>query len=147
MSAVDAARSMDRVLITATAAFVESDATELPSVGQTGTGDRLRELVGHLPVDQRRLLRLGVSVLQVISMLRHGRRFDRLSIERARSLLRWLERAPWKALRRLHRSLKMLCQYAYFAGEETWSGCGYGGPWIGRIEVAADPPPDIGDLA
>lgn len=137
---------MGRVLVAATVAFVSSDDTELPPVAETATADRLRVIVSHLPSDQRRLLRIGASVLQGISLLRYGRRFHRLSPDRARRLLQRLERAPLKPLRRLHRVLKMLCQYAYFAGEETWAGCGYGGPWLGRIDVVADAPPDVGDL-
>lgn len=137
---------MDRVLVAAAAAFVASDDPDLPPVRDTETGIRLRTLVRNLPSDQRRLLRLGASALQGISMLRFGRRFHRLPVDRAQQLLKALERAPLKPLRRLHRVLKMLCQYAYFAGEETWPRCGYGGPWLGRVEVVADAPPDLGDL-
>ena len=138
---------MGRVLVAATEAFVSSDDNDLPPVAATAAADCLAALVSQLPSDQRRLLRMGTSALQAISLLRYGRRFHRLPTDRARRLLQRLERAPLKPLRRLHRVLKMLCQYAYFAGEETWAACGYGGPWLGRIDVAADAAPDVGDLS
>ena len=101
-------------------------------------------MIGYLPGSERRLLRAGLRVLQGLSLLRFGRGFHRLGPERARRLLGGLENAPLKPLRRLHHALKMLCQFAYFADEATWGPCGYGGPWLDRLDVAASAPPDLG---
>lgn len=38
----------------------------------------------------------------------------------------------------------MLCQYAWYLGDETWGACGYDGPWLGRVEVVSRPAPVLG---
>ncbi len=135
---------MIRVLVRATEAFVDREEDTLPSAEASGVPERLRRMLAQLPRDQVLLLRIGTLVLDGLSVARFGRGFRRLDAWRARKLLRAIAGSPLGPLRRLHHVLKMMCQFAYFASEATWGITGYDGPWLGRIEVAAGPPPAVG---
>jgi hypothetical protein len=91
-------------------------------------------------------LRSGCALLVGAAAVRFGRSLARLDDERLRGLLGWFEASPMELLRRLGRVSGMLARYAVYQGEETWNGVGYDGPWLGRVEVVADPPPDLGPL-
>ena len=102
-------------------------------------------MTGALAPRERRLLGLGVV---------RARRSARSSLRGARS--RSLDDGPRAAsstpsaarasaaLRRLHLSLRMMTQLAWYADPAHWDECGYDGPWLGRVAVERGPPPDLG---
>jgi hypothetical protein len=83
-------------------------------------------------------------VLDLLSRARHLRSFAALGDTEARRVLDALGRSPLAALRRLHLSLRMMTQLAWYSDAAHWSECGYDGPWIGRVAVEKGPPPDLG---
>lgn len=135
---------MERMLVRTAAAFVGAGEEGFPAPEACGTGERLGKMVVRLPRDQQRLLRIGCAIVDAIAVIRFGRRFAALDDHRARKLLRGLAKAPLGPLRRLHFVLKMMTQFAYFAGEEAWAAVGYDGPWLGRVDVEVAPAPRIG---
>jgi len=137
-------RPSDRFLEALIAAFVSCHEADLPPVSDTRASARLRQMIQRLPRSERALLNGGFMVLQSLAILRFGRPVQGLGVDRARRLVRSLEGAPLKPLRRLHYGLKMLCQFSYFADEGTWVACDYRGPWLGRLEVEVSDPPDLG---
>jgi hypothetical protein len=104
---------------------------------------RIRAILAALPSDRRRLLAAGALALEWLPMLRFGRRFRALDAPRAEAWLRFLQRAPATPLRRLHASLKLLLQYAWYLDPATHAETDYDGPWLGRVDVAAGPPPKL----
>ncbi|MAG57665.1 MAG: hypothetical protein CMJ83_15350 [Planctomycetes bacterium] len=100
-------------------------------------------MVDHLPKDQVRLLHLGGRVVDLIAVLRFGRRFRSLDDGRARRLLAGLADSRLRSVRRLHFVLKMTTQYAYFTGEATWKVTGFDGPWQPGPDVPVQPPPQL----
>jgi hypothetical protein len=139
--------SQQRFFERVTTAFIDLERGELPDPRSSGALARLAAMVQRLPRDQRRLLRAGQAVLDVLALARFARPFSRLDDRGARYLLRALARSPFPPLRRLHSVLKMMTQFAYFAGEATWTAIGYDGPWLGRIDVPSAPPPRLEERA
>jgi hypothetical protein len=92
---------------------------------------------------ERRLLGLGMRVLDLLSWTRFGRRFARLDDAAARKVLDGLGASRVAPLRRLHQSLRMMTQLAWYSDEAHWADCGYDGPWLGRVPVERGPPPDL----
>ncbi len=105
--------------------------------------ERLTAMVACLPADQRALLRAGVFILDWIAVPRYMKRFRRLDAGRAEHVLRWLARAPIAPLRRLHASLKMITQMAWYADPARWPEIGYDGPWLGTRAVDVGPGPKL----
>lgn len=136
----------ERVLVAVAIACVGWDEEDRSTAfDRAGLSRRIQGVAASLSPDMRRQLVWGTRALQALCILRRCRAFHRLSPERARTLLRSLESSRWPLLRRLHRVLKMLGQYSWYLGEETWASCGYDGPWVGRVEVVAAPPPELGE--
>jgi len=135
--------SLARVLCAAAHGFVGNSGESGRNRGGATIEARLEIVVGSLAPDLRWQLLWGGRFLQVIALVRCGRPFTGLPIARARRLLAALECSRVAKIRRLHRILKMLTQYAWFLGEETWEACGYDGPWIGRLDIEVRPGPEI----
>jgi hypothetical protein len=72
-----------------------------------------------------------------------GGRFAALGDRKARAVLDSLGRSRLKPLRRLHQSLRMMTQLAWYLDPARWPECGYDGPWLGRVAIESGPPPDI----
>jgi hypothetical protein len=129
-------------LVRASSAFVGAPA---PSGAARATLEAgLERMTAALAPRERRLLRLGVAVLGVLSRLSSGRAFPRLDDAAARKLLDRVGGSRIAALRRLHMSVRMMTQLAWYSDPARWAECGYDGPWLGRIAVDAGPPPDLG---
>jgi hypothetical protein len=104
----------------------------------------LERATSALPAGRRRLLALGLGVLDALARVRRLRRFERLDDPDARALLDAVGASPLRPLRRLHASLRMMTQLAWYADPGHWAECGYDGPWLGRVDVERGPPPEIG---
>ena len=131
---------MIRDLIRAASAFCGAD---VPEDAHADLAARISNRIADLPASERRLLRLGSFVLDLLPLPRHLRRFRNLDRPRAELVLRWCARAPIGQIRRLHRSLKMLLQFAWYSDPARWPEVGYDGPWLGRVAVEAGPPPRL----
>lgn len=132
---------MIETLVRASAAFV--GAANPSGAERANLESGLERMTAALAPRERRLLGLGLSVLDLRSRLRFFRRFSRLGDAEARRVLDALGESKLAALRRLHQSLRMMTQLAWYADPAHWDECGYDGPWLGRIAVEAGPPPDL----
>lgn len=131
---------MIQALVRASAAFVGAgDPAGAERERLTAT---LTRMTDALAPRERRLLRLGMFVLDLRARSRGGR-FRALGDADARAVLDSLGRSRIAALRRLHQSVRMMTQLAWYSDSEHWAECGYDGPWLGRVAVEAGPPPDI----
>jgi hypothetical protein len=106
----------------------------------------LARMTGALAARERRLLRLGLFVLDLRSLASGLATFRKLPDARARAVLDALGGSRIAALRRLHQSLRMMTQLAWYADPAHWAECGYDGPWLGRVDVERGPPPDLGPV-
>jgi hypothetical protein len=129
-------------LVRASAAFVGA---EIPAGAERANLEAgLARMTAALAPRERRLLRLGLRVLDVLSRMRFLRPFAGLSDDQARRLLDALGASRLAALRRLHMSVRMMTQLAWYADPARWEECGYDGPWLGRVPVQSGRPPDLG---
>jgi hypothetical protein len=103
----------------------------------------LARMVSALAPRERRLLRLGILVLNAISLAAGRAPFRALNDAKARLVLDSLGRSFLSPIRRLHQSLRMMTQLAWYADPAHWAECGYDGPWLGRVAVERGPPPEI----
>lgn len=132
---------MNSVLVRAAAAFVGAPPPD--GARREALEGRLAALIGRQPADQRRLLRVGALTLDVLAVFRYGRRFRALDDARAEAFLVVLSRAPLAPLRRLHASLKLLLQFAWYLDPAAVAETDYDGPWLGRVPIEAGPPPRL----
>lgn len=132
---------MNAALVRAAAAFVGAPLPDGPR--REALERRLAALIGRQPADQRRLLAIGTVTLDVLAAFRYGRRFRALDDVRAEAFLVALSRAPLAPLRRLHASLKLLLQFAWYLDPEAAAETDYDGPWLGRVPIEAGPPPRL----
>lgn len=77
------------------------------------------------PEQVKRQLRLFLKALDWLAVLRYGRLYTRLSVERRRALLRTLERAPLLPLRRGVWGVRTLAFMAYYGLPEVRRNIGY----------------------
>lgn len=128
-----------RIFAAAAGAMVgrEADERELataaaPFLAPMSRGDRL-------------LLKLFLFALEFSAPLSCGRvrRFTRLSLaDRAKCLASW-SHSRLKLRRQGVQALKVLAMLSYYGREEAWPQTGYGGPWLGRKDIAVLPAPDL----
>lgn len=135
---------MIRALARASAAFV--GAATVSGAERANLEATLRRMIGALAQRERLLLRSGLIVLDTLSLARFARTFSRLDDAAARRLLDALRRAPLASLRRLHQSVRMMTQLAWYSDAVHWDDCGYDGPWLGRVAIERGPDPDLGSL-
>lgn len=136
---------MIETLVRASAAFV--GAASPSGAERANLESTFGRMTAALAPRERRLLSFGIGVLDFRSRLRFGRPFARLGDDAARRTLDALAASRIAALRRLHQSLRMMTQLAWFADAAHWADCGYDGPWLGRVSIEAGPPPDLGPAA
>jgi hypothetical protein len=129
-------------LVRASAAFV--GAANPAGAERANLESSLRRMTAALAPRERRLLGIGTRVLDLRSLLRFGRRFRNLGDDAARKALDSLGASRIAALRRLHQSVRMMTQLAWYTDPAHWAECGYDGPWLGRVAVECGPPPDLG---
>jgi hypothetical protein len=103
----------------------------------------LARMTRALAPRERRLLRLGVFFLDFRAFFAGGRRFSALGDARAAALLDSLGRSRLGPVRRLHQSLRMMTQLAWYTDPAHWAECGYDGPWLGRVAIESGPPPAL----
>lgn len=132
---------MIRSLVRASAAFV--GAGDPAGAERERLEAALARMTATLAPRERRLLRLGLLVLDLRSLASAGRRFASLGDSRARAVLDSLGASRLEALRRLHQSLRMMTQLAWYLDPVRWAECGYDGPWLGRVAVECGPPPAL----
>ena len=132
---------MIQALVRASSAFVGA---ENPlGAERARLESELARMTGALARRERRLLGAGMLVLDAARSPRVGRTFARLDDASARRVLDSLGRSRLSALRRLHQSVRMMTQLAWYSDPAHWEECGYDGPWLGRVAVEAGPPPNL----
>ena len=81
------------------------------------------------PLGDQRLLRTFLRVLELLPILRYGRRFSRLSTEQRSAVLRWLARTRLSGrLRAGMFGLKNFALLGYYGSELPFAELGYPGP-------------------
>jgi hypothetical protein len=81
------------------------------------------------PAGDQRLLRTFLRVLELLPLLRYGRRFSRLSLARRHAVLHWLSRT--RLLSRLRAGMFGLKNFAllgYYGSDVAFAELGYPGP-------------------
>lgn len=115
----------------------------------------VNDALAQRPAGVRRQVALFVRVLDVLSLLRFGKRLARLDPARARRLLGSLERSPLLLLRRGTWGLRTLAFMGVYGQAEVRRELGYGaalrgwdarggpmGPWPDRAGAAPPEHPD-----
>ncbi len=86
-------------------------------------------MLAERPERDRRLLRLFLVLLELVPILRYGRRFSRLPFDRRRAVLRFFESTRIAAkLRQGFFGLKTFALLGYYGVPDTWRELDYPGP-------------------
>jgi hypothetical protein len=81
------------------------------------------------PIADQRLLRVFLRVLELLPLLRYGRRFTRLDPQRQSAVLRWLSRTRLSGkLRAGMFGLKNFALLGYYGSEVAFAELAYPGP-------------------
>jgi len=86
-------------------------------------------MIAERPVADRRLLRVFLFAVQLLPVMRYGRRFTRLSVPQRNAVLRFLERnRAVPKLRAGFFGLKNFALLGYYGSELSFAELGYPGP-------------------
>ncbi|HMI93463.1 MAG TPA: gluconate 2-dehydrogenase subunit 3 family protein [Polyangiales bacterium] len=81
------------------------------------------------PAADQKLLRTFLRLVELLPLLRYGRRFSRLSLERRQAVLRWLSRTRLSGrLRAGMFGVKNFALLGYYGSELPYAELGYPGP-------------------
>lgn len=134
--------ALTRKLVRLLAALVAAEDSGVPAPEQAGVPERLHRRLLLLTPHDRRLLALGLRVLDLRAFLVSARSFDRRSPAQIRhGFAGLLGRSRLAPLRRLHQVVRMLLLFVYFCDPAAFSLTGYDGPWLGRVLVPVHPGP------
>ena len=76
-----------------------------------------------------------LSVIRLAPVIRYGRVFGRLDLDRRDAVLRWFENCPIALLRKGFWGLKVLVFMGYYGQTEHWDEIGYAPDFDGRAGV------------
>ena len=114
-----------------------------PRPSETGFLATLDELIARLPHREQRELGLLLRFHQLAPLLRTGRPLLALPTPARATHLEGFSRSRFSFLRRSVRVVHSLVSFAYYGQPEAWPGIGYGGPWLGRVDVEKLPDPPL----
>lgn len=80
------------------------------------------------PARDRRLLGVFLKALELLPVLRYGRRFSALAPEKRTRFLASLESSPIAGLRQGFYGVKTFALLGYYGSAATWAELGYPGP-------------------
>lgn len=112
-----------------------------PPPSETGFLATLDALIARLPRRERRALDLLLTFHRFAPVLRTGRGLRSLSAQACAAHLDRFTRSRFGFLRRSVRVVHSLVSFAYYGQPAAWPSIGYGGPWLGRIDVEKLPDP------
>ncbi len=133
--------ALTRKLVRLLAALVAAEESGAPAPEQAGVPERLQRRLLLLTPRDRRLLALGLRVLDLRAFLVSARSFDRRSPAQIRQSFAALGRSRLAPLRRLYQVVRMLLLFVYFCDPAAFGLTGYDGPWLGRVLVPVHPGP------
>jgi hypothetical protein len=113
----DVLRAAAQVIVPEAAALSEPGWRELESIVTAALADR--------PPGVQRQFRLLLRVIELLPVLRHGRRFSSLDVATRTRVLESLEHSRLLLLRRGVWGLRTLVFMGYYAREEAAAGIGY----------------------
>ncbi len=109
----------------AIAAAVVPEAARMDSAAWADVEGLIEDALATRPALVRGQLRLLVRVIDVLPMLRYGRRFTALDAERRTRVLEWVQNAPLRLLRRGLWGLRTLIMLGYYARPAAAVEIGY----------------------
>ena len=121
----DSVLSPVRETFRAIAATVVPEAASLDEYAWTDLEELVESTLAPRPAAIRRQLRLFVRVIDLIPILRFGRRFRSLDVDRRARVLSSLQSSPFLLLRRGFWGLRTLVFLGYYARSEARAEIGY----------------------
>ena len=102
---------------------------------------RLDEQLAGLSGVERGGVRALLALLDIDALIFAGGRLNSLDGPRVESHLARRAASSLSIVRRVVGILRTLISYSFYAASESWPAVGYGGPWLGRVEVERLPDP------
>jgi len=109
----------------AIAATIVPEAAGLDEDGWEDAEDAIENTIATRSDALRRQLRLLVKVIDLLPLLRYGRRFTALDGERRMRVLQWMQDSPFLLLRRGVWGLRTLIMLGYYSRPIAASQIGY----------------------
>ncbi len=109
-----------------------------------GVVEAVAPFVLALSAGDRRAIGALLHALEIAPLVsRHRGRFSSLPRSRAEEFLKGWSESPLLPQRQGIAALRALALLAHYGRPEAWPEVGYGGPWLGRKEVAVLPAADL----